>query len=59
MRATSVEPTIAEMLSDPIVGLLMEHDDVTVEELRQLLDEARHRLKGDAGCPSEVAAPGT
>jgi hypothetical protein len=31
MRTTSIEPTIAEVLSDPIVGLLMEHDGVTVE----------------------------
>ena len=42
---TSIEPTIAEMLDDPIVLLLMEHDGVTVEELRQLLADTGRRLK--------------
>ena len=42
---TSIEPTIAEMLDDPIVLLLMEHDGVTVEELRQLLADTWRRLK--------------
>ena len=46
MRAASIEPTIAEMLDDPIVGLLMAHDGVTVEELWRLLEDARRRLKG-------------
>jgi hypothetical protein len=46
MRTTLVEPTILEMLNDPIVGLLMERDGVTVGDLRRLLDETRRRLKG-------------
>ena len=46
MRTTVIEPTIAEMLNDPIVGLLMERDGVTTEELRRLLGETRCRLNG-------------
>ena len=46
MRTTSIEPTIAEILDDPIVLLLMEHDGVTVEELRRLFEDTRCRLKG-------------
>ena len=46
MRAASIEPTITEMLDDPIIGLLMAHDGVKVEELWRLLEDARRRLKG-------------
>ena len=42
MRAASIEPTITEMLDDPIVGLLMAHDGVTAEELWRLLEDARY-----------------
>ena len=48
MRTTLIEPTIAEMLSDPIVGLLMEHDGVSVEHLQQLLGETRRRLRTES-----------
>jgi len=37
MRITSVEPTIDEMLADPIVRLLMDHDGVGEEDLRRLI----------------------
>ena len=57
MPATSIEPTIAELLRDPIVGLLMEHDGVTVEELMRLLDEARQRLAGSGLRPSTRGRP--
>jgi hypothetical protein len=59
MSATSVEPTIAEILSDPIVGLLMEHDGVTVEEIRRLIKEARGRLIGDRAYRSQVTGQPT
>jgi len=59
MRTTFIEPTIAEVLSDPIVGLLMEHDGVRVEELRRLLEETRRRLKGDSTDRSQVVCQPT
>ena len=54
MRTTLIEPTIAEMLSDPIVGLLMERDGVTAEALRRLLDETRRRLKRGQSRPKPI-----
>jgi len=38
------EPTIDEMLSDPIVLLLMKHDGVEEEQLRHLVRAVRRRL---------------
>ena len=52
MRTIANEPTIAEMLSDPIVGLLMDRDGVTAEDLRQLLAETQSRLRQRQGGPT-------
>ena len=46
VRTIVIEPTIAERLNDPIVGLLMERDGVTADDLRRLLHDARRRFKG-------------
>jgi hypothetical protein len=47
MGTTFIELTIAEMLHDPMVGLIMERDGVTVENLRRLLEDTRIRLEED------------
>src|SRR5262249_54784271 len=44
MRMTSAEPTIDEMLVDPIVRLLMDHDGVKEEDVRQLIKSVGRRL---------------
>jgi len=48
MRITSVEPTIDEMLADPIVRLLMDHDGVGEEDLRRLIKSVGRRLMESA-----------
>jgi hypothetical protein len=57
MRMTLIEPTIAEMLNDPIVGLLMERDGVTAEGLRRLLYDTRRQLKEGQGRSKPTALP--
>ena len=48
MRMTSLEPTIDEMLADPIVRLLMDHDGVGEEDLRRLIKSVGRRLMESA-----------
>jgi hypothetical protein len=42
-REAGIEPTIAEMLSEPIVRTLMAHDSVSEEMLIDVIDRARAR----------------
>ncbi len=39
-RRAGVEPSVDEMIADPIVGLLMRHDGVDEAELRRTLARA-------------------
>ena len=43
-RHRSAEPPLAELLEDPITHTLMRHDGVTMDELLQVIDDARRRL---------------
>ena len=52
------EPKIEEVLSDPIVRLLMAHDGVEERELRRLINIVRLRLGGgDGPATDRRAAP--
>jgi len=44
---TTVEPTLEELLDDPIMGLLMERDGVSVRELTDLMTDVRRRMLVD------------
>jgi hypothetical protein len=47
------EPSIEEMLEDPIVGLVMQRDSVTADEVRSVMDAASRR-----GCdPDQMGWP--
>jgi hypothetical protein len=46
------EPTLDEVLSDPTVHALMERDEVTLDELRLLLEDARTALERRREPPS-------
>jgi hypothetical protein len=37
------EPKLSELLSDPILHLLLKRDGVSVEELQALIEQARRR----------------
>jgi hypothetical protein len=37
------EPKLSELLSDPILHLLLKRDGVSVEELQALIEKARRR----------------
>ena len=45
------EPSIAELLSEPIVQMVMVQDGVTVSELRTVLEEASARMDLKGECP--------
>lgn len=38
------EPTIDELLSDPMMGTVLQHARTTADDLRSLMSEARERL---------------
>lgn len=40
----TVEPTIDDILGDPVVHILMDRDGVSLEELRDIVGAARARL---------------
>ena len=45
------EPSVAELLSEPIVRMVMARDGVTVSELRSVVEEARARIEAKRDCP--------
>jgi hypothetical protein len=54
------EPTLKEILSDPIVEALMQADDVDADELDTMLGEIAGRLRaagGDGRVPTGIATP--
>lgn len=48
MDASNPEPTLEELLTDPIIQLVMRRDNVVAGEVRQIMDEARER-RGESG----------
>lgn len=44
-----VEPSVAEILSDPIVHLMMQRDGVALDDMRTLVHAARVSLPGGPG----------
>jgi hypothetical protein len=55
MRCNTTEPSIEEMLADPIVRALMTADGVRAEELEALLHSIAKRLR--AGAKYEEVQP--
>ncbi len=52
--AAGLEPTLDDMLNDPIVRALMQRDQVTAAEIRQIMAAARTRDGGGGpGRPGE------
>jgi hypothetical protein len=54
------EPTLEEILSDPIVEAVMQADDVDPNELDAMLGDIASRLKaadGNARVPAGIAEP--
>lgn len=45
------EPTLDEILADPIVGLILRRDGLTVGAVRAKLDRERRRLAAHASAP--------
>lgn len=39
-----IEPSVGELLSDPVVGLLMVTDALTPEDMQRVIDDARQQL---------------
>lgn len=52
----NAEPTLDEILDDPIVRLLMRGDGTGTNEVRRLIERVRAAL-GAEQAPSEAAAP--
>lgn len=46
------EPTLDEIFADPLVGLILRRDRLTVSSVRAQLDRERNRLAGPAGAPA-------
>jgi hypothetical protein len=46
MEALQGEPTLEDLLSDPIVHVLMVRDGVDPDDLRMFLDDVRSALAG-------------
>lgn len=45
MTSPSAELTLEQMLADPIVQLVMQRDEVTAEDVRAVVGEARRRRR--------------
>ena len=52
----NVEPTLGELLSDPITQLLLRRDGLSLKTMRAIADDARHRLF--SACRSEERITG-
>jgi hypothetical protein len=50
-QQAGVEPSLDEVLADPIVRLVLRRDRIEVRDLVQYLDEARDRLRS---CGDEI-----
>jgi len=56
MYVRNREPSLDDLLNDPVTRLVMARDGFSDEAIRQLIAEARQRLLGDNGAQSEAAA---
>jgi hypothetical protein len=45
MNARRPEPSLDDLLGDPIMHCLLARDGLTVDEVRRLLDEMKQRLR--------------
>lgn len=52
--AAGKEPALAELLADPLVGLMMRRDGVTPAALQALVITTQERLRGPLCCRSAV-----
>ena len=53
------EPTVEELLSDPVMVTMLQHSRTTADDVRALLNRARERLaKASAADASELPAVG-
>jgi len=43
-KTPAFEPTLDEALADPIVGLILQRDGLTIEQVRNTLERERDRL---------------
>ena len=56
-RRAGVEPSVDELIADPIVGLLMRHDRIDEAELRRTLAKAGAALLEESdGMAADMAA---
>lgn len=56
MYVRNREPSLDDLLNDPVTRLVMARDGFSDEAIRRLIAEARQRLLGDNGAQSEAAA---
>ena len=45
MKNNRLEPSLNDLLNDPILHALLARDGLKVEEVRQFLEEMKHRLR--------------
>ena len=50
----NVEPTLDELLSDPIIQLLLRRDGLALETTRAIGEDARQKLFGAFGCEEQI-----
>ncbi|MBL8831985.1 MAG: hypothetical protein JNL71_06310 [Rhodospirillales bacterium] len=55
-RRTDPEPSIAELIEDPLAQILMRRDGVTREALLRTLEAARLRIAAAASAPARCCA---
>ncbi len=59
MYISKREPTIEELLADPVMLTMLQHSGTTADDVRALLNRVRERLtKASAADASELSAVG-
>jgi hypothetical protein len=56
MRVTNAEPTVAELLDDPIARLLMARDGLKSETVWAFVRDAQWKLKARGAGPNEATS---
>lgn len=56
MYVRNREPSLDDLLNDPVTRLVMARDGFSDEAVRRLITEARQRLLGDDGGQAQAAA---
>lgn len=54
--STTYEPTLDEILADPLVGLILRRDGLTAGTVRARLDRERRRIAARASAPALARA---